>query len=205
VTRGSLLARAQGIGQEIVAVKMIYVLLAAVVAAAAVGGIRSLAAPAPTVVDPTPDVAAPAPAVAAPRDSDDDPHAGLAPGATGADPHAHASESDVAVERLERAAGPNGRTVAEVLAQRVKLAGKPVRIHATVVKSTPGVLGKTWLHLRDGSGAEGTSDVTVTTDARPAVGDTVLLEGTVALDRDVGSGYRFPTLVENAQIVPPSR
>ncbi len=107
------------------------------------------------------------------------------------------------VKAMDRAAGPNGKTVAEVIAQREKLAGKTVRIHATVVKSTPGVLGKTWLHLRDGSGAEGTNDITVTTDTTPAVGDVVTLEGVVALDRDVGSGYRFPTLVEEARVVTP--
>jgi hypothetical protein len=138
-----------------------------------------------------------------PHASAADPHAGFAPGAADADPHAHASESDVTVKPIDRAAGPDGKTVAEVIAGRAKLAGKTVRIHATVVKSTPGVLGKTWLHLRDGSGAEGANDLTVTTDATPAVGDTVLVEGVVALDRDVGSGYRFPTLVEHAKLVTP--
>ncbi len=157
---------------------------------------------------PRPHGSLPAGAVANPHGDDPhaggaDPHAGLAPGAPSADPHAHASESAVAVQPVDRAAGPNGKTVAEVIAQRDKLSGKTVRIHATVVKATPGVLGRTWLHVRDGSGTGASSDLTVTTDATPAVGDTVLLEGVVALDRDVGQGYRFPTLVENAKIVTP--
>jgi hypothetical protein len=78
-----------------------------------------------------------------------------------------------------------------------------VRIHATVVKSTPGVLGHTYLHLRDGSGdaAVGNHDVAATTDATPAVGDVVLIEGVVAIDRDIGAGYKFPILVENARIL----
>jgi len=125
------------------------------------------------------------------------------PSAAGAMSAAHVPLGPVAVKPVDRAPGPNGKTVAELVAQRTALAGKTVRIHATVVKSTPGVLGRTYLHLRDGSGdaALGSHDVAATTEATPAVGDVVLLEGVVAIDRDIGSGYKFPILVENARIL----
>jgi hypothetical protein len=125
------------------------------------------------------------------------------PHANGADPHA-ASAVAADVKPVERAKGEAARTVAEVIAQRTQLVGKTVRIHATVVKSTPGILGKTYLHLRDGSGdaAAGTNDLSATTDATPAVGDTVLVEGVVAIDRDIGAGYKFPTIVEDAKVLP---
>ena len=73
-----------------------------------------------------------------------------------------------------------------------------------MVKSTPGIMGKTYLHLRDGSGdaAAGTNDITVTTTTTPAVGDVVLVEGPIVLDRDIGAGYKFPTLVEDAKVLP---
>jgi hypothetical protein len=126
----------------------------------------------------------------------------------GADPDhamktAHQPLGAIDVKPVSRAEGPNAKTVAEVVAQRKDLAGKAVRIHGTVVKSTPSVLGRTYLHLRDGSGdaAAGTNDVAVTTEATPAVGDTIVVEGVAALDRDIGAGYRFPTIVENAKIL----
>jgi hypothetical protein len=135
---------------------------------------------------------------------------GAAPGAAGAGADqemksAHAPLGAVDVAPVDRAQGPNARTVAEIIAQRTALAGKTVRLHATVVKATPGVLGRTYLHLRDGSGdaAAGTNDVAVTNEATPAVGDTLLVEGVVAVDRDIGAGYRFPTIVEDAKIVTP--
>ena len=145
------------------------------------------------------------------------PHANAAPpGATGAGSDeamksAHPPLGAVAVAPVApvapvtRASGPNARTVAELIAQRTELTGKTVRVHGTVVKSTPGVLGRTYLHLRDGSGdaAAGTNDVAVTTAATPAVGDTLVVEGSVAVDRDIGAGYRFPTIVEDAKIVTP--
>jgi hypothetical protein len=137
-----------------------------------------------------------------------DPHAsgaadGADPHAATADPHANAATGGAQVKPVERAAGPGGRTVAEAIGQRTQLAGKLVRIHGTVVKSTPGIMGRTYLHLRDGSGdpAAGTGDISVTTEATPAVGETILVEGTLALDRDIGSGYKFPTIVEDAKVL----
>ncbi|MEO7327732.1 MAG: hypothetical protein ABI193_04075, partial [Minicystis sp.] len=124
--------------------------------------------------------------------------------AMGADPHQGAMDGppSVAVKPVERVTGANGKTVAEVIGQRTALNGKRVRIRATVVKSTPGVMGRTYLHLRDGSGdaAAGTNDLTATTEATPAVGDTIVIEGVVAIDRDIGSGYKFPTIVENGKV-----
>ena len=71
------------------------------------------------------------------------------------------------------------------------------------MKVTTGVLGRTYLHVRDGSGdaTKGTHDLTVTTAATPAVGQVITIEGVVALDREVGAGYSFPTLIENARVL----
>lgn len=123
----------------------------------------------------------------------------------GADPHAKTAVTDVEVTKVERATGPNAATVAEAIGRRTELAGKSVRIRAVVVKMTGGVLGRTYLHLRDGSGdaTAGTNDLSATTAATPAVGETVVLEGTLGLDRDIGSGYKFPTILEDAVIVAP--
>jgi len=93
-----------------------------------------------------------------------------------------------------------GTSVATVYADRGTLVGKKVLIRGKVVKFTPGVMGKNWLHLRDGTGAEGTNDLTVTTDATVKVGDIVLAKGTVATDKDFGFGYAYDVLVEDAEV-----
>jgi hypothetical protein len=55
--------------------------------------------------------------------------------------------------------------------------------------------------VRDGSGAEGTDDLTVNTAGFvPNVGDTVLLTGTVALNKDFGMGYSYDVIVEDAEL-----
>jgi hypothetical protein len=109
--------------------------------------------------------------------------------------------ADVKVEKIARAAGTDARTVQEIWSQRQKLKGKPVLVRGQVVKFTP-VMGKNFLHLRDGSGDAGNkdNDVTVTTADSAAVGDVVTARGTVAIDRDFGSGYAYPVMIEDAKV-----
>jgi len=94
-----------------------------------------------------------------------------------------------------------GKTVAEVFAEKEQLAGKPVTFRGKVVKTNADIMGKNWLHVRDGSGADGTNDLTVTTaGAIPNVGDTVVVTGPVVLNKDFGMGYVYDVLIEDAQV-----
>ena len=95
-----------------------------------------------------------------------------------------------------------GKTVAEVFAEKDALAGQKVAIRGKVVKTNAGIMNKDWVHVRDGSGEEGTNDLTVTTTSQPLpnVGDTVLVSGTVILDKDFGMGYQYPVLIEDAEV-----
>jgi predicted aspartyl protease len=95
----------------------------------------------------------------------------------------------------------NGQTVAEVITGKTKFAGRPIAIRARVVKYNAQILGKNWLHIRDGSGAPGTNDLTVTTTATAKVGDLVLVTGKLGTDRDFGSGYKYPLIIEDATVV----
>jgi hypothetical protein len=104
--------------------------------------------------------------------------------------------------KVPKAEGPGARTVAELWAQRATLKGKDVVVQAKVVKVTAGVMGKNWLHLRDGSGSKATkdNDLTVTTDATANMGDVVIVNGIVSVDKDFGSGYAYPVILENARM-----
>lgn len=103
------------------------------------------------------------------------------------------------LKNIQRADG--GQTVTEIVTGKAKFAGKSIAVRGRVVKFNGGILGKNWLHVRDGSGAEGTNDLTVTTDAVVKVGDLVLVTGMLASDRDFGSGYKYALIVENAKVV----
>ena len=93
-----------------------------------------------------------------------------------------------------------GKTVQEVYQEKDKLKGKAVTLRGKVVKYNEAILGKNWLHLRDGTGKEPANDLTVTTQTKAKVGDTVLVEGNVSLDKDLGSGYRYDVIIEDAKV-----
>lgn len=94
------------------------------------------------------------------------------------------------------------KTIGELYKEKAELAGKQVTLRGTVVKVNNQIMNRNFLHLQDGSGdaAEGTNDITVTSNDTAAKGDTVTVTGTVAVDLDFGSGYSYPMLVEKATI-----
>ncbi len=94
-----------------------------------------------------------------------------------------------------------GKTVEELYAGRDNLSGKEIVLRGKVVKFSPQIMGKNWLHVQDGTGGAGTNDLTVTTDATAKVGDTVLVTGVLIKDKDFGHGYRYDLIVENAKVV----
>jgi hypothetical protein len=129
---------------------------------------------------------------------------GVAPPEIGAAHGAPAAAGDaVPVGKVDKAPGSSGYRIADLFEKRDSLAGKLIRVRGVVVKVTPDVLGRTFAHLRDGSGSpqKGDHDLTVTGAGLPAVGKTALVEGKLAKDVDFGSGYRYPVLLEGAQTV----
>ena len=113
-----------------------------------------------------------------------------------------AAAAAAAVAKVAKASGPDARTVAEVVRGKTDLKDKTVLVRAQVVKVTSGILGKNWVHVQDGSGsaADGSHDVLVTTQDQIAVGDIVTAKGTVRTDVNVGPGYAYAVLIEDAAI-----
>ena len=93
-----------------------------------------------------------------------------------------------------------GLKVAEVNTRRTELAGKTVKVRGKVVKALSGIMGRNWLHVQDGSGDGESADLTVTSGTSAKVGDTVLIEGVLSVDKDFGSGYFYKAIVEDATV-----
>ncbi len=110
----------------------------------------------------------------------------------------HASAAAVDLSNIKKA--PGGQTVAELFANKASLAGKEVVVRGRVVKFTPAVMGKNWIHVRDGTGDAGTNDLTVTTSTEAEVGKTVLVRGKLSTDKDYGAGYRYDIVIEDATV-----
>jgi hypothetical protein len=118
--------------------------------------------------------------------------------------HAKAAQgpANVGDVKVPKATGADARTVSEVYAQKGALKEKPVTVRGKVVKFNPGIMGKNWVHLQDGSGKadKQDNDITVTTQDMTTVGDTVVVKGTVRIDKDFGAGYAYPVIIEDAKL-----
>ena len=106
--------------------------------------------------------------------------------------------TDVDLSGITPAAG--GQTVGDIHAKKAELNGKPVKVRGKVVKFSPQIMGKNWIHIQDGTGEAGSNDLTVTSGVTANTGDTVLISGTLTLDKDFGYGYAYDVIVEDAEV-----
>ena len=102
------------------------------------------------------------------------------------------------------AADANLKTVAALYKDKATLSGKTISAQGKVVKVNNGIMDRNFVHVQDGTGdaAKGTNNLVVTSKQTAAVGDQVTISGTVVLNRDFGSGYSYPLLIEGASITP---
>ena len=94
-----------------------------------------------------------------------------------------------------------GISVFDLYSTRDKLAGKTVILTGKVIKFMPEIMNKNWVHLQDGSNFNGFNDITITTLEKVKIDDIVTLKGKVVLNKDLGSGYKYDVLVEDAVLV----
>jgi hypothetical protein len=94
------------------------------------------------------------------------------------------------------------RKIEDIHKEKSELNGQRVTVSGTVVKVNNQIMNRNFLHIQDGSGdaAQGTNDLTVTSQETASVGDAVTVSGTVVLDQDFGFGYTYPLIVEQATI-----
>ena len=107
-----------------------------------------------------------------------------------------AKDANVTFSGLKKA----DKTVAEVYAQQSALGGKEVAIRGKVVKFSPQIMGKNWVHVQDGTGTAPGNDLTVTTADNAKVGDTVLVNGKITLKKDFGMGYKYDLIIEDGKV-----
>ena len=129
------------------------------------------------------------------------PPGGMPPGGMAAQ-HAAAAAgpADVGDVKVPKAKGDNAKTIAEIHAQKAQLKEKKVTVRGKVVKSNAGIMGKNWIHIRDGSGTpeKADNDITVTSESAANVGEVLVITGVVRVDKDFGAGYAYPVIIEEA-------
>jgi len=120
--------------------------------------------------------------------------------AHGAAAHDGSAPSKTAVDLSNIQKADGGQTVGELFSKKAELDGKEVVVRGRVVKFTPAVMGKNWLHVQDGTGSPGSNDLTVSTEATAALGNMVLVRGKLGTNRDLGAGYHYDVIIEDGTV-----
>lgn len=113
----------------------------------------------------------------------------------------HSKPKVTKTDKIEVAPLKDGKTIEMIAKEKDELKGKVVKFRGVVTKFNAEIMGKNWLHLQDGTSHGKTFDITVTSDQTAKVGDEVVVEGTLTLNKDFGAGYFYDMIVENAKLI----
>ena len=100
------------------------------------------------------------------------------------------------VQNIEPAEG--AIKISELIANKEQYSGKAVKVTAQCVKVNNNIMGRNWVHLKDGSADS--YDFTITTNETIQKGAVVTLEGTIVLNKDFGAGYKYDIIMEAAKL-----
>ena len=125
---------------------------------------------------------------------------GMMPGSDGHTKPKVEAASEIKVAPLE-----DGLTVEAINKDKASLDGKIVKIRGLVTKYNGGIMGRNWIHIQDGTSFGEAIDITVTTDTPAKVGETVVIEGKVVVDKDFGAGYFYDVLIIDATVIPDTK
>jgi hypothetical protein len=105
--------------------------------------------------------------------------------------------------KVDKAPGENSYTVAEIFSKATELNGQTVAIRGKVVKVSPRIMGRNWIHIQDGTGnpEDSTHDLVITTSQEAGADwDVITMEGVLTANKDFGSGYSYAVIIEEASL-----
>ncbi|MET0008446.1 MAG: hypothetical protein ABW124_15515 [Candidatus Thiodiazotropha sp. 6PLUC9] len=92
-----------------------------------------------------------------------------------------------------------GMTIAGIQENATRLKDTIVELRAKVVKVNPNIMGKNWITLQDGTGTKPNDKLIATSDEMVSPGELVTASGVVRNNIDIGSGYKYKVLLEQAK------
>src|SRR3989304_4667366 len=94
----------------------------------------------------------------------------------------------------------DGNTIGQIYSERESLKNSIVKVNGKVVKFNSQIMNRNWIHIQDGTADNDGYDLIITSSDVVSVGDIIVAEGTLAVDKDFGAGYRYSVIIENAKL-----
>jgi len=93
----------------------------------------------------------------------------------------------------------NGRNIEDIFAEKESLKDSKIILQAKVMKVSKNILKKNWITLQDGTGTSPDDIIMATTTELVTPGETVTVNGILKTDIDLGAGYRYKVIIEDAK------
>lgn len=92
--------------------------------------------------------------------------------------------------------------LSELIQNSAKYEGKIIKVQGQCVKLNRMIMNKNWIHIQDNTvNSKGQKfDLTITTQEEVQLGDVVLFEGKIAINKDFGAGYKYDVILEEARL-----
>jgi len=98
--------------------------------------------------------------------------------------------------KVEKAQGESGYDLTEIFTKRAELQDKIISVRGQVVKVSSGIMGRNWIHIKDGTGENGANKLVVTSKDEPNIGDVVTCTGVFHNNVDFGGGYQYAIIMD---------
>jgi hypothetical protein len=95
----------------------------------------------------------------------------------------------------------DGIRIGELFENKERFNGKKIKVRGEVTKFNKAIMNRNWVHIQDGTAYDGAYALIVTCQDNFAIGDVVVFEGIVTLNKDFGAGYRYEVIMEDAVII----
>lgn len=103
-------------------------------------------------------------------------------------------------DKIKRSA--TEKSIADIFANLDTLNGKTIGLKAKVMKVGTGIMGKNWITLSDGTGNAPNDKLLATTNQQVKIGSTLSVTGILKTNVDLGSGYKYKAVLEEAVFMP---
>lgn len=95
----------------------------------------------------------------------------------------------------------NGFYIEEIYSKLDEMNNKKIIVRGKVIKVNRKILGKNWITIQDGTGKSPDNSLTVVSKEDTEIGNIITVKGVIKRDVDLGAGYRYKVLLEDAEIL----
>jgi|Deesub1362A_J573_1020465.scaffolds.fasta_scaffold04482_3 hypothetical protein len=95
----------------------------------------------------------------------------------------------------------NGLYIEEIYTKLEEINNKKIIVRGKVIKVNRRILGKNWITIQDGTGESPDNALTIVSKEDTEVGKIITVKGVVKRDVNLGAGYKYKVLLEDAEIL----